>query len=97
MQDREQAQKWVDFLNTIYKLDSDAMNTLFDLRVLTNDAVTAHPSVQVGSKTTLSFLGLLNGYLGANDYGYGPICSEWTSEGFLVGFRLGSESAGAKT
>lgn len=67
------------FLNKILKLDPSVINQLFNYRVLCNNNITNHPTIQVESneideKDYVGILGILNGLFGVNEKNRGYIC-----------------------
>ena len=59
-------------LNDALRRDPDAVTKLFNLRVDCNEALGAHPVIQVsvyGGQTKIGLLGLLNGMLGDSPSG----------------------------
>jgi hypothetical protein len=89
----------VRFLDSLAKLDPDAMGDLINARVRCNEKIAEHPTVQVGMQTPggrayVGLLGILNGWAGTIEGGkfdgYGPISA--VMEGSrCVGFRLTTE------
>jgi len=79
----------IAFLNSIAKIDPDAIDNLINSRVQVNKDLRDHPSVQctVGSdgKAWVGFLGLLNGYCGTFEEegpkkGWGPIVAVYDDD-----------------
>ena len=80
----------VDFLNDLLRIDSMAINSLFNLRVGCNKELADHPTVQVGSFGTyphVGMIGILNGVFGADESGYGCIFMD-IDNGKIKQFRL---------
>ena len=79
------AQTIVDTLNEALEADREAINSLFSYRVLCNDALADHPTIQVGAYNretleptpdgpyTISILGIINGLAGVDDKDIGFI------------------------
>ena len=84
-------QETVDFLNHILKIDPDAVNNLFSIRVGCNKVLARHPSVQVGKITDdyfiVGMMGVLNGLFGSDEHGWGHIVIDCI-ETKIVGFHL---------
>jgi len=82
----------LEVLNRAVRSDREAVENLLDQRVECNDTLADDPEIQIGlhlnGKSTLSFLGLLNGIFGENEDRWGAIvavyklrCSEnWEHE-----------------
>lgn len=88
---QESAQQAVDVLNQALEADPKAIQQLFDFRVPVSDAVADHESIMVRTKQgkhSLGFLGLLNGILGLNEKGTGPVIAEIDDNGMIERFRL---------
>lgn len=65
-------QDLVDFLNGVLVSDRQAVSDLLSESVIANRALVAHPTVecnQRGTRSFVSFLGLLNGVFGHDDAG----------------------------
>ncbi len=65
-------QELVDFLNEILVSDRQAVTDLLSESVIANKALAAHPTVecdQQGTRSFVSFLGLLNGVFGHDETG----------------------------
>jgi hypothetical protein len=72
------AQKVVDVLNRALKADPDAINDLFQYRVVCNSKLGEDPIIQVryhrkSDGSSISALGLINGILGTDEDGRGFI------------------------
>lgn len=79
----------IDFLNDAIRTDSKAMENLFESRVLCNQEMADHPTIQVMSldgKYLVGLIGILNGLFGVDEYGWGPIAAVW-DDGGLIGVR----------
>lgn len=70
----------VDFLNELLKIDSKAINELFNIRIPCNEALQDHPTVQVNHKGEVGILGILNGLFGIQENGQGYIAIELDNE-----------------
>lgn len=69
---RAEAAELAEFLSQLVVLDRSFVEKLIDQRVLCNDAIADHPTVQVGEKRGRNYagiLGVLNGFLGTIDAG----------------------------
>jgi len=73
----------IELLNEAYRLDSDAMDILVKTRVLCNDDLASHPTIQVagpsltGTGCKVGFVGILNGIFGSADDGFGAIAADF--------------------
>jgi hypothetical protein len=81
-----------DVLNEIHSIDPTVLAALIDYRVPCNDAVAQHKTVQVvddGRHHWVGLLGILNGLLGVDGDGRGPLRAIYTDspENKLVGFE----------
>lgn len=74
---RDAAEKLIAFLNHALEVDHAAVNELFATRVMCNEAMAQHPTIQVGQKQDLSILGLLNGAFGVDSEAWGCIVAVW--------------------
>lgn len=66
----------IDLMNDLHQRDPSAIDTLMRFRVMANDALGDHPTVQVAAESngcSLSILGILNGLCGVDARGYGPV------------------------
>lgn len=92
MNDGEIADIVISRLNEILNVDRQAVSHLMKCRVVCNEALTKHGTVQVASKgDTVSVLGLLNGLVGAikgGRYdGWGYIAAEVDDDGQFMVFK----------
>ncbi len=93
MKDHISQKEVVEFLNELLAIDSRAINTLFNIRVLCNKKMADHPTVQVGSIDKsgkvfqVGFVGILNGMFGVDVNGWGHISVD-TEDGSIKQFRL---------
>lgn len=97
MDQRELAEHLVKCLNEYFQIDPEAIKALFAHRVLANEALQDHPTVQVrvDSQATLSILGLLNGVIGSlpgTEVGY--LCAGYDANNpsLLLGFSVKPKS-----
>lgn len=85
-------QKVCDLLNDALALDHQAVDNLITLHVLANKKLAEHPTVQVrqtiGSRYTVSFLGLLNGLSDGSKY---LVAEYHNTSGKLERFRVYSQ------
>ncbi|MFA7120750.1 MAG: hypothetical protein WC277_04680 [Bacilli bacterium] len=91
MADVELASDVVDFLNDLVEVDGEAVEKLFECHVPCNKGLADHPTVQVAKQHggwKVGMLGLLNGLVGKNEAGYGPIEMMTSNGGVVRGFRL---------
>lgn len=88
---QESAQQAVDVLNQALAADPKAIQLLFDYRVSVGDAVADHESIMVRTqhcKHSLGVLGLINGILGLNEKGTGPIKADLDDNRIIERFHL---------
>ena len=83
----------VEFLNQMLALDPDCVLNLIKARVLCNDVIADHPTIQVNGDavtgiTTVGILGVLNGIFGTHEDGFGPITAVFDDDAGLVRFKL---------
>lgn len=87
----------IDYLNELIELDRPAIAALIANRVPCNQALADHPTVQVHQQNDgfhVGLLGIINGFFGVNDNGWGPITVVF-EDGNLRGFvRTGSDEVG---
>ena len=79
----------IRFLNELVGIDRIAIGALIDHRVVCNEQLGEHPTVQVGGADTtylVGMLGIFNGLFGIRDDGYGYITAIF-DDGILMGFR----------
>ncbi len=82
----------IDLLNELVKLDPEAAHALMEYRVPCNEALGDHPSIQVvqgESGLVVGLLGVLNGFFGADEEGWGTICGVYDDgdDGKLLRFE----------
>lgn len=75
----------IEILNEALMLDPRAMTDLCESRVRCNDALTEHPTIQVGptwssKENQVGLIGIINGLFGVDDRGYGPIAANYTTD-----------------
>jgi hypothetical protein len=89
----------VDFLNDLLITDLFAISSLFSLRISCNKALAGHSTVQVGVLSKDHFivgmLGILNGFFGIDEHGWGHISVDY-EDGRISRFRLLTEEDTAK-
>lgn len=79
--DEKAAARALVVLNEALALDPDAVNELLAARPNCTTALAAHPTIQCcrpafgEAYNTVSMLGLINGLLGVDDHGWGPIAA----------------------
>lgn len=77
VKDKISIKETVDYLNDLLKIDPDAINALFSIRVGCNKSFADHPTLQVAGLSADYFIfgiiGLLNGLFGADKHGWGHI------------------------
>lgn len=81
----------VEFLNNLLKIDKDAIMNLIENRVRCNDAIGNHEEVQASfnsGRLSLGLLGLINGFFGVNDKGYGCIVAHYDGDESKLGDLL---------
>lgn len=86
----------IEFLNAVLAVDRDAVASLMRVRATCNEALLAHPTVQVsGEDGTVGVLGLFNGFCGTIGVGpragWGPISAVF-EDGKLVRFERTRET-----
>lgn len=67
----------VTFLNEFLSLDPQATSEFLNRRILVNDLVVNHPTIQCRVKDnqgSINLIGLLNGLFGIDEKGYGALC-----------------------
>lgn len=77
-------------LNEAVKADREAMQALIDARVLCNDKLGKHPTIQVGRMDgclRVGILGLLNGLFGTAEDGWGAIAAVFDDDGTITEFK----------
>lgn len=91
----------VKLLNHLLDIDRPSITNLFRHRVMANDKLADHPTVQVQAEDrfyTVSTLGIINGLLGVfslpgSSYDkFGPIAAIYNDDGEISEFKLSSEA-----
>ena len=80
----------ISFLNELIKLDKAAMTALAETRVLCNESLANHPTVQVSTAPEgekVGLLGILNGLFGVDEKGWGFITAVFDDDGQIIEFR----------
>lgn len=81
----------IDLLNQAFKLDPQAIEKLFAVRVQCNESLAEHPTIQVRDygpdSPNVGVIGLLNGIFGVDDEESGIIGSIY-DDNELQGFKL---------
>lgn len=70
----------IELLNDAFAKDPEAMNQLAQARVVCNDALADHSTIQVGQfggEYKVGIIGILNGIFGINDRGWGVISGDF--------------------
>ena len=74
---RKLAAELVSFLNELLAVDESAVYSLMETRVICNEAMLNHPTVQVATDEAdvpvVGILGILNGFVGVDEESYGYI------------------------
>jgi len=91
MENIDFAQKLVDYLNSLAKIDRNAITALIETRVPCNDDLANHPTVQCHvdennnavNKANVGLLGIINGFIGE-----GVICACYDDNWTLTRFEL---------
>jgi hypothetical protein len=70
----------VDLLNEMLKLDSTATLNLVDNKVMCNEKLAKHPTLQIDNYASsdnymVGLIGVINGLFGVNEYEYGTIAA----------------------
>ena len=72
--DNAVVEKIIEVLNEANKLDNEAISKLFQYRVLCNEELAAHPTIQVDpDKNLVGLMGIINGIAGVRPDGIGRI------------------------
>lgn len=86
----------INFLNELTKIDKNAIEKLIECRVLCNEKLAEHESVQVvanmeenaGKSYSVGILGILNGLVGVHDEsGWGYIAAVYDDNGKFEKFE----------
>lgn len=81
----------ISYLNGLLKTDRLAIETLFNIRVLCNDRMAKHPTIQVGKffqRYVVGPIGVINGMFGTNSDGWGCIAMDLDKNNKIKKFRL---------
>ena len=73
----------ISVLNDALKKDPDAIKSLVESRVDCNGDLAAHETIQVGErqdKFTVGILGIINGFFGSNDDGFGAFAAFYNDD-----------------
>jgi hypothetical protein len=86
--DLELAERIVKLLNEMMELDTAAVAELMAKRVVVNDRLADHPTVQVGpmepdGPNVMGILGVLNGLVGTNSRGWGCVAGVYEDASLL--------------
>ena len=80
----------INYLNSLLLIDPEALSQLIDYRVITNETMANHDTVQVLKEEDGSFklglLGILNGLCGIDDDGNGYIYAHINIDNEIVKF-----------
>jgi len=85
----------IAYLNRLLKTDRLAIETLFNIRVLCNDRMAKHPTVQVGKfsqKYAVGIIGIVNGMFGVDSNKWGCIAMDLNKSNKIKKFRLVKKS-----
>jgi len=81
-----------EYLNDLIAHDVDAVHNLCENRVPCNMKLTKHPTVQVVATCCappmVGLIGILNGFIGTQEDGWGYIAGRYGDDGKLLGFDL---------
>ena len=79
------------FLNELLELDANTVSSLFSMRLMCNEDLADHESVQVRQLADNVFqvgmIGILNGLFGSDRHGWGHIAADYDN-GKIIRFRL---------
>ena len=79
----------ISVLNTVLEADPEATRYLIEGRVICNEALAAHPTVQVGEvngRYYVGLLGVINSLFGVDEREWGFIAAEYDDAGRLQRF-----------
>jgi hypothetical protein len=91
------ARSVVEYMNDLLRIDPEAIVQLCESRVLCNDALRDHPTVQVatdenptpdGTSARVGLLGILNGFIGTRPEGHGYLMAVYEDDGTISRFEL---------
>jgi len=81
----------VNFLNELIKIDQNAVSALFSMRIICNEELADHETVQVhqlGPETfQVGMIGILNGLFGIDEFGWGHVVADYENAK-ISGFRV---------
>lgn len=77
----------IKFMNELLELDRVTISKLIDTRIICNELLANHPTVQVNSEHEVGLLGILNGLVGIKDNGYGYITAVFDDDNNIVRFE----------
>lgn len=80
----------VEFLNSLIKVDSSAINALFSSRISCNEEMANHETVQVMARDgffQVGMIGVLNGLFGIDKSGWGHIIADY-EDGKITKFNM---------
>ena len=91
----ELAQSICHFMNDLVKFDKDAIHALIETRIICNQELANHPTVQVlqpknSEIASVGLLGILNGFIGIDENQLGYIAANFDENNQLIGFDLRS-------
>ena len=86
MSPQEMADHFVERLNEMVAADPNVIHRLVEHRIPCNDALAAHPTVQVVPGNEVGLLGVLNGLIGVDADGWGYLAANFDDTGKLTGF-----------
>lgn len=80
--DYDMAERVVNFMNELLRIDRNAITNLISHRVPCNCTLADHPTVQVDGREgcKVGMLGVLNGLCGIDEDGYGGVIAEWEGD-----------------
>jgi hypothetical protein len=80
----------IDLLNSALNLDRKALSDLIAGRVVCNEVLADHETIQVGNfngELRVGLLGILNGLFGIDAVGWGPISAVLRGDGLIKKFE----------
>jgi hypothetical protein len=88
-------------LNSALECDRSAVSALVAARVPCNRGLAGHPAIQSGlrggSGYEVGILGVLNGFFGTDERGWGPICAMVEADGSITKFERTARRAGTRS
>jgi hypothetical protein len=92
-----------EFLNELIEIDPEAVHRLVEARVPCNRHLMGHPTVQVlrvvdnpETSSVVGFLGIINGFIGADTDGWGFLCGIYDDDKKLIRFKRSPPRASKK-